>query len=100
MGPALYVKFNPTNMKTIGDMSKREEQGYISGWKDQYYLKYNLIVLNNTVLHALCGVDPAYPALPAFAMSDNKGRLRYVRVGPEAATTEAIDAMFRRLLKE
>ena len=100
LGPALYVKFNPTNMKSVGDMSKNEERGYISGWKSEYNIQYNLCLLNDSALHALCGVDPAYPALPAFAISDNKGRLRYVRVGPEAATTEAIDAMFRRLLKE
>ena len=52
------------------------------------------------MLHDLCGVDPAYPALPAFAMSGKKGRLRYVRVGPEAATIEALESMSNRLLKE
>lgn len=47
-----------------------------------------------------CGVDPAYPALPASAITDTKLRLRYVRVGPEDATLEAIDAMLKRLIKE
>jgi hypothetical protein len=99
-GPAVYLKFNPIDMKSNPDMTKGEEQSYIAGWQEEYDLGYDLIIMDDNVLHQLCGVDPAYPALPAFAITDHKGRLRYVRVGPEDATVEALDAMLKRILSE
>ncbi|MHC4959183.1 MAG: hypothetical protein ACYTGN_12510 [Planctomycetota bacterium] len=100
LGPAVYLQFNPIDMRAEPDMDKKVEQDYVDGWRSEFKLAYDLIVLDDNTLHKLCGVDPAYPALPAFAISDKKGVLRYVRVGPEQATTEAVAAMLERLLKE
>lgn len=99
IGPALYLQFNPVEMKSVPDMSKKDEQGFVLGWKDQYKLQYDVILLNDDILHRMCGVDPQRPVLPAFAITDNKGVLRYVRVGPEEATAEALASMLARLTK-
>lgn len=100
LGAAVYLQFDPIHMRSNPAMEKSEEESYVEGWKEQYKLQYDVILLNDNKLHDLCGVDPAYPVLPAFGVSDKKGVLRYVRVGPEDATLEAITAMVDRLLKE
>jgi tetratricopeptide (TPR) repeat protein len=99
-GPAVYLKFNPINMKANPDMTRNEEQSYVSGWQEEYELQYDLIVLGDNGLHNFCGVDPAYPALPCFALTDSKGKYRYIRVGQSPASLEAVESMLKRLLSE
>jgi tetratricopeptide (TPR) repeat protein len=100
LGPAVYLQFNPVDMRAEPGMDRKVEQDYVDGWRSEFKLRYDLIVLDDNTLHDLCGIDPAYPALPAFAVSDRKGVLRYVRVGPERAATEAVAAMLERLLRD
>jgi len=59
-----------------------------------------LCTLKDSTLHDFCGVDPAHPVLPAFALGDAKGRLRYVRVGAGPWASEAMELMIKRVLSE
>ena len=100
LGPHAYTKFDPFAMKTIDDMSASAEQAFVEDWHDQYGVEYSLVLMADNSLHALCGVDPYKPALPAFAISDKKGILRYVRVGASAYELEAVEAMLTKVTSE
>ncbi|MHC4549307.1 MAG: hypothetical protein ACYTEZ_11085 [Planctomycetota bacterium] len=100
IGPAVYLKFDPVSMKYVDDMTQRDEQEFISDWYEQYKLEYPLVLMSDASLHERCGINPDKPALPAFALSDKKGVLRYVRVGGSDWEVEAVEAMMRQLIKE
>ena len=100
LGPHAYTKFDPIKMKTVDEMSAATEQGFVADWYDQYKLEYPLVLMADHALHARCGVDPLLPALPAFAVSDKKGVLRYVRVGSSDFELEAVEAMLTRVTSE
>ena len=87
-------------MKTVDEMSPSTEQGFVEDWHDQYEVEYPLVLMSDDALHTFCGVDPFRPALPAFAISDKKGVLRYVRVGSSAYELEAVEAMLTRITSE
>jgi hypothetical protein len=100
IGPHAYTKFDPFQMKTLDDMTPSTEQGFVNDWYDQYEVEYPLVLMADHSLHALCGVDPLLPALPAFAISDSKGVLRYVRVGSLDFELEAVESMLTRVTSE
>jgi len=100
IGPAVYVKFDPTTMRIVDEMTSATEQSFIADWHSQYNVKYSLALLSDSTLHELCGIDPAKPVLPAFAVSDKQGRLRYVRVGGSAWEIEAVETMIKRVASE
>ena len=100
LGPHTYTKFDPSEMKTVEEMSPAAEQGFVEDWHDQYGVEYALVLMSDNALHDRCGVDPLRPALPAFAISDKKGVLRYVRVGSGAYELEAVEAMLTKVTSE
>jgi len=100
IGPTVYARFDPHEMRTEEEMSPDEERGLVSAWHEQYGLRYPLVLVGDGRLHDLCGVDTERPTLPAFALSDRKGRLRYVRVGGSDWALEAVEAMVKRLVAE
>jgi len=100
LGPHVYTKFDPSEMRTVEEMSPSAEQGFVEDWHDQYGVEYPLVLMSNDALHELCGVDPLRPALPTFAISDKKGVLRYVRVGSLPYELEAVEAMLTKVTSE
>ena len=100
VGPAVYLKFDPYRMRTDPDMTAETEQNWIANWHTEYALRYPLVLLGDNTLHNRCGVDPMLPTLPAYAVVDGRGRLRYVRVGGSAWATQAVEAMIATVLEE
>jgi hypothetical protein len=100
VGPTVYEQFDPSTMRTVDSMSKTDEQGFVESWANQYGVKYPLVVMGDDKLHKFCGYDLEHPVLPFFAVTDKKGMLRYVRVGPEDWAFEGVAAMLERLIKE
>jgi tetratricopeptide (TPR) repeat protein len=100
VGATIYTKFDPHEMRLKPDMTVQEERDWIWQWFEEYNLNYPLVLLSKNTLHDLCGIPAVTPTLPAFALTDRKGRLRYVRVGASAWAIEATEAMLQRLVAE
>lgn len=100
VGPTVYARFDPVNMRIVDAMTPREEQGFIDSWSGQYNVKYPLTLLTDGALHDACGIDAEHPTLPAFLVSDKKGLVRYVRIGSAPWAFEGVEAMIVRLTKE
>lgn len=99
-GPTIYTKFDPVDMKDKAEATAKDEQGWVDEWVKQYQLPYSLCLVADSSLHTFCGVDPEKPLLPAFAVGDKKGNLRYFRLGAAQWDFEAIDGMVRKLISE
>lgn len=100
VGPTVYEQFDPSTMRTVDTMTKKDEQGFATSWAGQYKVNYPLVLMGDNKLHEFCGYDLEHPVLPAFAVTDKKGVLRYVRVGSSDWALESVRAMLERLVKE
>jgi tetratricopeptide (TPR) repeat protein len=100
VGPTVYAKFDPVNMRVVDAMTPKEEQGFVDSWAGQYNVKYPLTLMTDGALHAACGIDAERPTLPACLVSDKKGLVRYIRIGSAPWAFEGVEAMLVRVTKE